>query len=128
MKRLISMLEIDDVKAMIRELQNQGLETDIFNYYCKSASYCSLQTLFRGIAANFYTHGIHGWNFDAYTRGNKCVTTGYRNMIGESIPYDVCKKYEDAAEKIWSYENKATYDEKRKAADELLEKFWNEVF
>ena len=86
------------------------------NYYCKSAGYCSLQYLFRGIEANFYTHG------------NKCVTTGYRNMIGDSIPYDVCKKYEDAAEKIWSYENKAAYDEKRKAADELLEKFWNEVF
>ena len=30
-KKLISMLEIDDVKAMIQELQNQELETDIFN-------------------------------------------------------------------------------------------------
>ena len=98
------------------------------SYFCKAAGYCSLQYLFRGIEPNFYTHGIYGWNFDAYTHGNKCVTTGYRNMIGDSIPYDVCKKYEDAAEKIWSYENKATYDEKRKAADELLEKFWNEVF
>ena len=30
-KKFMSMQEIDDVKAMIRELQNQGLETDIFN-------------------------------------------------------------------------------------------------
>ena len=29
-KKFMSMLEIDDVKAMIQELQNRGLETDIF--------------------------------------------------------------------------------------------------
>ena len=99
------------------------------DYFCKAVKYGSLQNLFRGIEPNFYTHDAHdAWNFDAYTHGNKCVTTGYRNMIGNSIPSDVCKKYEEAAKKIWSYENKATYDEKRKAADELLEKFWNEVF
>ena len=98
------------------------------SYFCKSVGYCGLQNLFRGIEPNFYTHGIYGWNFDAYTNGNKCITTGYRNMIGDHIPYEVCKAYEEQAEKIWSYENKATYEEKRKAADELLEKFWNEVF
>lgn len=31
-KKLISMLEIDNVKAMIQELQNQELETAIYDY------------------------------------------------------------------------------------------------
>ena len=50
------------------------------NYFCKAAKDGSLQHLFRGIEPNFYTCGIDGWNFDAYTHGNKCVTTGYCNM------------------------------------------------
>ena len=56
-----------------------------------------------------------------YAQENSCYTNV---ATANFIKY---KKYEDAAEKIWSYENKATYDEKKKATDELFYKFWNEV-
>lgn len=97
-------------------------------YFCKTVGYCDLQYLFRGVEPNFYTHGIYGWNFDAYTYGNKCVTTGYRNMIGDRIPREIVEKYEEAAKNIWNYENKATYDEKAEAAENLRREFWKEAF
>ena len=97
-------------------------------YFCKTVGYCDLQYLFYCYEPTFYTCGVYGWNFDAYTHENKCVCTGYRGMIGERIPSEIVRKYNDKAMHIWSYEDKRPYEEKRKAVDELIEKFWDEAF
>lgn len=75
-------------------------------YFCKTVGYCDLQNLFPHSEATAHTEGIYGWNFDAFCRGNKCITTGYRGMIGERVNSEIVKRYEAEAREI----NRNTYD------------------
>nr|DAJ00572.1 MAG TPA: hypothetical protein [Caudoviricetes sp.] len=69
-------------------------------YYC---GYCEAQYILRGMGAFpvFYTHGIYGWNFDAYlihVDGKIiCFETGYRRMSGIRVNF---KNYNEIAKKI----------------------------
>ena len=64
------------------------------------AGYCDLQNIMRGIDPRFYNAGIYGWNCDIYDTPAGAITTGYRNMRGETIPHDLIEKYDTAAREI----------------------------
>lgn len=59
------------------------------------ASYASLQFLLDPLTAHKvgYNHGIYGWNWTAYRFETFCINTGYRNLCGTRIPYDLEQKY-----------------------------------
>lgn len=88
---------------------------DVVNGICgehRSASYCTLQSTIdvlrsRGcVEVIGYNCGYYGWNFDCYVitdeNGNRPVvlTTGYRNLVGDMIRYDICKYLENNAESM----------------------------
>lgn len=74
------------------------------NYYCIAVGYCQLQHLLTYAHTSYYTTGIYGWNFDAYTfeyKGNNvAICTGYRGMQGVRVDYDVEQEFEKRAESI----------------------------
>ena len=71
------------------------------NYYCIAVGYCQLQHLLTYANSPYYTAGVYGWNFDAYTfeyKGcNVAICTGYRGMQGEGVDYDVEHYFEKMA-------------------------------
>ena len=82
------------------------------------AGYCDLQYLLTNHEPNAYTCGVYGWNFDVYEVYGVTICTGYRGMPGKRL--NGIRGYEEKAEKILSWENPQTYDEKRQAVEELL--------
>lgn len=97
------------------------------NFDCRAVGYCDLYYLLNYSGHKYYTCGVYGWNFDAVTHGNKCITTGYRGMIGERVPSEIVEKYEGAARKLaedWNID----YPTKKAKIDELLENFFMEAF
>ena len=86
---------------------------EVLNDICgthRSASYCSLQYTIsalqsRGCVQQIgYNCGYYGWNFDCYLITDEkgahpiVLTTGYRNLVGETIKYDICKYLEKNAD------------------------------
>lgn len=50
----------------------------------------------------FYNAGVYGWNWDGYLLFDRSgrmiiINTGYSNMTGEKIPWEIAKKYNDLA-------------------------------
>lgn len=50
----------------------------------------------------FYNAGSYGWNWDGYLLFDRSgrtiiINTGYRNMTGRKIPWEIAKKYNDLA-------------------------------
>lgn len=74
------------------------------NYYCIAVGYCQLQHLLTYASAPYYTAGVYGWNFDAYTfeyKGcNIAICSGYRSMPGKSVDYNIEREFEKRAEII----------------------------
>lgn len=74
--------------------------------------YCDLQNIFKGVEPDFYNCGVYGWNCDIYDTTAGAITTGYRNMRGERIPYEMIERYDKAAREIlkdmWSDPNYKT--------------------
>lgn len=95
-------------------------------YFCKTVGYCDLQNLFPHSEANAHTEGVYGWNFDAFTYGNKCITTGYRSMIGDRVSSEIVKKYEAEACKINRTVN--DYTERKNKIRALQDRFFEEAF
>lgn len=62
--------------------------------------YCDLQNIFYNLEADYYNAGVYGWNCDIYEIGNIAITTGYRNMRGVNIPYEMIERYDKAAREI----------------------------
>lgn len=98
------------------------------NFICISVGYCELPHLLWYQNASYYTCGVYGWNFDAYTFGNYAITTGYRNMIN-----DISKNYNSL---IYEYDSKARQiinnqeykGNKRDDVNYLLKEFLTKVF
>lgn len=88
--------------------------------------YCDLQNLFRHTNATAYTCGVYGWNFDLYDINGVAITTGYRGMIGESIPSELIQKYEKKAKKAIERAN-FDYKKTKSALDKLIVKFIEEL-
>lgn len=81
--------------------------------------YCGAQYLLHYEREIAYTSGVYGWNFDVYDVDGVTVCTGYRNMPGKHIDYEVLERYETAAEKIvCNY--KMPYEEQKKQVRALL--------
>lgn len=93
------------------------------------AGYCDLQYIYKYNDPQFYNCGVYGWNCDIYVdyKRDIAITTGYRNMRGASIPYDLIKKYSDIAKKICKKPFSVPYDELKAALDENRENFLDEI-
>lgn len=97
------------------------------NYFkIARVGYCDLQTLLRYKEPFAYTCGSYGWNANFYDLNGVCICTGYRSLIGESIPHEIIKKYEQKARAIME---KYVFDYKKasKSLDKLIEKFLIEI-
>jgi len=74
------------------------------NYFCITVGYCQLQHLLCYASAPYYTAGVYGWNFDAYTFDYKgvavAICTGYRGMPGICVDYGVIREFEKRADLI----------------------------
>lgn len=96
------------------------------NYTCCAVGYCDLQYLLKFQSKDFYTAGVYGWNFDAYTFGSYCITTGYRNMI-HHVKANNIHEYDSKAREILK-DSSLSYEEQKNKVNELLEKFLKETF
>lgn len=69
-------------------------------YQC---GYCDLQHLLF-MSADYYNAGIYGWNCDIYVlwyAGERiAICTGYRNLKGKKIPYELIRQYDGEAKGI----------------------------
>lgn len=86
----------------------------------KSAGYCEIQTLLRGIEPTAYTCGTYGWNYDVYNINGVTIATGYRGMPGKRITGGT--EYEQKAQAIWSNYD-IPYSTREEQAAELLKEF-----
>lgn len=95
-----------------------------------AAGYCSMQYLLYGKAPFAYNAGLYGWNNDSYLiftkSGATVISTGYRNMQAEHIPYNTLEKYEKQAESVW-HDHTITYEEKVEKVNELLTALFDEI-
>ena len=93
------------------------------------AGYCDLCYIFMYENPQYYNSGVYGWNCDIYVdyKRDIAITTGYRNMRGASIPYELIKKYSDIAKEICNKPFSVPYDEIKAALDENREKFLDEL-
>ena len=93
------------------------------------AGYCDLQYIYKYDNPQFYNCGVYGWNCDIYVdyKRDIAITTGYRNMRGASIPYDLIKKYSEIAEKIDKAPFRTPYAEIKAALDKNRENFLDEL-
>ena len=91
--------------------------------------YCDLQYIMIGKEANFYNSGVYGWNCDIYCdyANDIAITTGYRNMAGQTIPGEIIQKYSEAAKKINSKCLLSPYDEIKAKLDENRNNFFAEL-
>lgn len=98
------------------------------NFINISVEYCGLQYLLWYQNASYYTCGLYGWNFDAYTFGKYAITTGYRNMINDiSKDYNsLIYEYNSKAETIIN--NQEYKGDKREDVNSLLTEFLTKVF
>ena len=93
-----------------------------------SVGYCDLQFLLQYHNRVGYNSGVYGWNYDIFAldNGNIAICTGYRGMIGETISYEITKKYNEKARLIVSNWD-INFDEKKKKIDKLIKKFIDEI-
>lgn len=65
--------------------------------------YCNAYYLLQGIEPDFYTCGVYGWNEDVYKIDyNIAIATGYRPSYNIQANYDITKKYNEKARKIYN--------------------------
>lgn len=86
----------------------------------KSAGYCSIQNLLRGIEPVAYNCGVYGWNYDVYNINGLTICTGYRNMPGARVKG--ASEFETRALAIWENYN-TPYEQKQEQAAQLLKEF-----
>ena len=88
-------------------------------------SYCDLQSLLNADTKIGYNAGVYGWNWSAYAINKETIiNTGYRNMTGRRIPYELVRKYEQlgrmAIEKYSWRESDKLKDIKQKLLNRLI--------
>lgn len=93
------------------------------NHYCIAVGYCQLQHLLTYANSPYYTAGVYGWNFDAYTfeyKGcNVAICMGYRGMPGIHLDYDMEQGFDNRAQEILSDKE----GNKRERLDTLIQEF-----
>jgi hypothetical protein len=91
--------------------------------------YCDLQHIFKYTEPQYYNAGVYGWNCDIYCDYGRdiAITTGYRNMAGKQIPSELIEKYSEIAKEIYKDTFKKSFEETKKALDQNIENFLNEL-
>lgn len=91
--------------------------------------YCDLQYIMKGEDPVYYNCGAYGWNYDVYCdyKRDIAITTGYRNMTGKQIPYELIEKYSKIAEDICKDYWKKSYEEVQNALEENRNNFFEEL-
>lgn len=99
------------------------------NYECYGTGYCDLQYLLRYQSKDFYTCGVYGWNFDAYTfGGGYCITTGYRGMIHHvKRNFALDREYDDKARAIQN-DRTLSWEVQRDKTTALLLEYLQKIF
>ena len=105
------------LKTTKKEIQKQSWEV-------WAVGYCEAQYLLRALEPFAYSIGIYGWSCDYYDLGHGLkLSTGY-SPIGKRLPYDLVRKYESRAAKIWGdYDKYKNYETRKKAVQKLLAQF-----
>ena len=122
---------INNGKEVIKMTKIKTDMKRISNGYRKvfRCGYCDLQDIYKYETPQFYNCGVYGWNCDIYVdyKRDIAITTGYRNMRGKQIPYDLIKKYSEFAKEISNQPFSKPYEEIKAALDENKEKFLDEL-
>lgn len=93
--------------------------------YC--VGYCRLQQLLTAYNPSYYNAGTYGWNWDAYIVDyDTCIVTGYGNLTGYHVPYEISEKYENLAEKICD-ESRWDYEKRNEQLQALMQDFLQAV-
>lgn len=100
------------------EVTNKFVKNSCYNI--KSANYCELQHLLNYKNPQYYTAGVHGWNYDVYELDGVTICTGCRRMPGN--PAKGVKEFDSKAAAILSDYN-TPYLEKRNQMDALISEF-----
>jgi hypothetical protein len=87
--------------------------------------YCNLQFLLKYEEPFAYSTRVEGWACDYYRINNVCISTGY-DPIGQSVPYELQKRYNEEAEKI-ACDYSLTWEQQKEKVNALLIEFVNEV-
>ena len=111
------------LKTTAKEIKNK-----VASNYIWKVSYCGMQNLLHYQEPIAYTCGVYGWNFDLYEVDGVYFTTGYRNMIGRQIDYDLLNKYEQRAGEIVNSWGKHGFEEKYELVNNLLKEFIKELY
>jgi chorismate mutase len=92
-----------------------------------SISYCALQHLLARRNHIAHTEGVYGWNANIYDVGNGvAIVTGYRPFGNISPDYDLVREYDKRAREL-IYDYSLSYEEQKKALDDLINEFIKEV-
>ena len=81
-------MKLKTTKKQIKENANQ----------IYAVGYCGLDNLLAYESPFAYSCGAYGWSCDYYNLNGVVISTGY-NPIGESIAYNLIKKYNNLAKK-----------------------------
>lgn len=88
--------------------------------------YCNLQYLLGYENPVAYTARREGWAADIYDFGNTAIITGYAPFGNIRPGYDICKKYENKAEKV-RYDYSLSWEEQKEKLHQLINEFIKEV-
>ena len=111
------------LKTTRKEIKNK-----VASNYIWQVGYCDMQNLLYYKSAIAYTSGVYGWNFDLYEVDGVYFTTGYRNMIGKQVDYELLRKYEEQAGEIIKTWGRYEYEVKKELIDNLLKEFIKELY
>ena len=104
-------MKLKTTKANIRK--NYG--------FILSIGYCSADSLLQYVTPFGYSAVVYGWACDYYDFGGVCISTGYA-PIGKKVDFELLKKYNDEAQKIYS-NYQLDYKERKEATNKLLNDF-----
>ena len=111
------------LKTTRKEIKNK-----VSSDYIWQVGYCGMQNLLHYQEPIAYTCGVYGWNFDLYEIEGVYFTTGYRNMIGKQLDYELLSKYEQQAGEIINTWGKHSADGKKELVNILLKEFIKELY
>lgn len=92
---------------------------NLYNLY--KFGYCEIQYLLQPFSPIYYTAWIYGRCEDVYKIGDFYISTWY-SPTGESVDYNLYKKYEAKAQKLWY-----CWDKRRAKCEKLIIKMLEEA-
>ncbi|MGF6375064.1 hypothetical protein M2140_000098 [Clostridiales Family XIII bacterium PM5-7] len=91
-----------------------------------AVGYCNIQYLLNRKTPVAYTTRIEGWGADIYPFEGTAIATGYAPFGNLKAPYELCREYDQMAEKIVHNYDISTEEQNRRI-DILIERFINQV-